>query len=72
MLKNKIVNDVNTELEIALMPYKTYMWDSLESVWREAKSDKYCSAYVIPIPYYELNQEGMPSKMCYGGNSFPK
>lgn len=36
--------------EVVFLPYKASMWDSLESVWRDADADKNCDAYVVPIP----------------------
>lgn len=44
--------------EIVFLPYKASMWDSLESVWRAFDDDKeQCNAYVVPIPYCDLNQD---------------
>lgn len=70
-LKCSIKNDIDTEIEIAFMPYKISMWDCMESVWKEAKSDPNCSCYVIPIPYYEFNRSGEVEKICYEGSEFP-
>ncbi|MGG4195265.1 CDP-Glycerol:Poly(glycerophosphate) glycerophosphotransferase [Paenibacillus sp. cl6col] len=67
-----IINDVKTEIEIAFMPYKSSMWDSLESIYREAKNDPNCTCYVVPIPYYEKNEQGEFIKFCYEGNEFPE
>lgn len=71
-LKNIIINEINTKLEIVFMPYKSSMWDSMESVWNETESDINCSCYVVPIPYYELDEFGNKSKVCYEGYEFPK
>lgn len=44
--------------EIYFLPYKASMWDSLESIWRAFDEDKeHCNAYVMPIPYCDLNQD---------------
>lgn len=67
-----LINDVQTEIEIAFMPYKVSMWDSLESIYREAEQDPNCTCYVIPIPYYEKNSQGQVIKSCYEGDLFPK
>ncbi|WP_054957465.1 glycosyltransferase [Paenibacillus dakarensis] len=69
--KSMVTNHENTHLEIAFMPYKASMWDSLESIYREAEKDPDCSCYVVPIPYYEKNAQGEIIKFCYEGNEFP-
>lgn len=60
------------KLEVAFMPYKVSMWDSLDSIYREAMNDPDCNCYVVPIPYYEKNKQGEIIKFCYEGNEFPK
>lgn len=56
---------------VVFLPYKASMWDSLESIYFAAKEDLTCEAYVVPIPYYEKNQDGSFGKMHYDGNKFP-
>ncbi|AGA70313.1 hypothetical protein Desdi_2901 [Desulfitobacterium dichloroeliminans LMG P-21439] len=73
----KIENNVKTELkpnklEVVFFPYNASMWDSLESVWLEAKDDPCCDAYVVPIPYYELAPNGTFGKMHYEGGKYPE
>lgn len=60
------------KLEVAFMPYKISMWDSMESIYREAMNDTDCNCYVVPIPYYEKNDQGEIIKFCYEGNEFPE
>ena len=67
-----IVKDIPTQIEIAFMPYKVSMWDSMESIWKEAIKDKDCICNVVPIPYYELDESGKAIRLCYEGNLFPK
>ena len=59
------------KLKIAFMPYKASMWDCMESVWEAADADEECDAYVVPIPYYERNEQGGAEKFCYEGDIFP-
>lgn len=59
-------------LKIVFMPYKATMWDCMESVWEAADADEECDAYVVPIPYYERNEQGGAEKFCYEGDMFPK
>ena len=53
-VENSIKNDIKVRLEIAFLPYKASMWDSLESVWQAAEADPDCDAYVIPIPTHGM------------------
>lgn len=70
-IENSIKNDIKACLEIVFLPYKASMWDSLESVWMAADADPDCNAYVVPIPYYERNQDGSFGACHYEGNDFP-
>lgn len=71
-LRQLIVNKIETEIEIAFMPYKSAMWDSLDSIYKEASNDPQCSCYVVPIPYYEKNYRGEIVTFNYEGNQFPE
>ena len=70
-IKNSVDEDIKVRKEVVFLPYKVAMWDSLESVWKAAKDDPECDAYVIPIPYYEKNQDGTLGKIVYEGNNYP-
>lgn len=59
------------KLEVVFLPYKVSMWDSLESVWRAAEEDEECDAYVVPIPYYDRNQDGSYGAYHYEGEQMP-
>ncbi len=74
---NDLYNKVNLKLpkdkkEIAFLPYKASMWDSLESVWRAAFEDEECDAYVVPIPYYDKKADGSFGEMHYEGDEYPE
>lgn len=71
-LRNKLLTDPEIKLEIVFLPYNANMWDSMESIWREAKEDVRCNCYVIPIPYYERNPDLSLGKQHYDGGLFPK
>ncbi len=58
--------------EVVFLPYKAAMWDSLESVWMAARDDEECEAYVIPIPYYDLDENQNFKEMHYEGDMYPK
>lgn len=70
-VENSVKNDIKTRLEMVFLPYKVSMWDSLESVWRAADADPDCDAYVVPIPYYDKNQDGSLGTFHYEGDLLP-
>ena len=71
-LKVNIIEQIpEDKIEMVFFPYKASMWDSLESVWRAAAEDPECDAYVVPIPYFERNQQGELAVMHYEGDQFP-
>lgn len=61
----------NTIYKVVFMPYKASMWDSLESIWFAADKDKRCETLVVPITYYELNNNGSPSATINERDLFP-
>lgn len=71
LLDNELFNEAEVKLEIAFMPYKASMWDSLESIWLTAKADPSCEVYVVPIPYYDRNPDHSFTKYHYEGEKFP-
>lgn len=70
-IKNQVEKEVPIRREVVFLPYKASMWDSLESVWRAAEEDPECDAYVIPIPYFDRNQDGSAKEMHYEGDLYP-
>lgn len=70
-VENSVKNDIKIRLEIVFLPYKASMWDSLESVWRAADADPECDVYVVPIPYYDKNQDGSLGTYHYEGDKLP-
>ncbi len=71
-IETSIKNDIAEHLEMVFLPYKSSMWDSLESVWRAADEDPECAAYVVPIPYFEKNAQGELATEHYEGDQFPE
>ena len=57
IIENSIKDDIKCRWEIVFLPYKVSMWDSLESVWKRASNDEEIDVYVVPIPYYDRNQD---------------
>ncbi len=59
------------KIKIGFLPYKASMWDCMESVWEAAAADGECEARVVPIPYYERDDQGKITRECYDGDLFP-
>ena len=66
-----IREEIPTQTEVVFLPYKASMWDSLESVWKAADKDANCTAYVIPIPYYDKNPDDSFKEAHYEAELFP-
>ena len=70
-IENSVKNDLKvTRIEVAFITYKYSMADSLESIYHSAKSDPECDAYWVPVPYYDLDSGGNPTKMNYEGSQY--
>ena len=62
----------NIVYKVVFMPYKASMWDSLESIWMAADKDERCEAVVVPITYYELDDNRNPIKKVNERDLFPE
>ena len=71
-IESSVKNDIKVRREVVFLPYKASMWDSLESVWKAAKEDEKCDAYVIPIPYFDKNPDKSFGEMHYEGEQYPE
>lgn len=75
---NRLISEIRTFIsknivyKVVFMPYKASMWDSLESIWMAADKDERCEALVVPITYYELDNNQNPIKKVNERNLFPK
>lgn len=58
--------------QIVFMPYKSSMWDSLESVWLACRQDKDCECLVVVLPYFQFDREQEKLIPCYEGADFPE
>lgn len=70
-IEDSICNDLPTKYEVVFFPYKAAMWDSLESIWKAADADPNVDAYVVPIPYYDMNSDRTFGQMHYEGDQYP-
>ena len=75
---NRLISEIKTFIsknivyKVVFMPYKASIWDSLESIWMAADKDERCEALVVPITYYELDNNQNPIKKVNERNLFPK
>lgn len=69
--ENSVKADIRVKTEVVFISYKASMWDSLESVWRSASLDPDCDAYVIAVPYYDLNPDRSFGQFHYEGDEYP-
>ncbi|WP_326910419.1 CDP-glycerol glycerophosphotransferase family protein [Sedimentibacter sp. MB31-C6] len=69
-LKGSLLDESEVKLEIVFLPYKSSMWDSMESIWRAAKDDPRCNCHVVPIPYYVNTEKNDFSTLEYEGDNF--
>lgn len=65
------INDIHETLDVVFLPYKASMWDCMETVWKAADEDPDCNAYVIPIPYFDLNPDRTAGEMHYEADLMP-
>ena len=72
-IETETEKEKNFKKEVFFLPYKVSMWDSLESVWKAAHEDKeHCNAYVMPIPYADLNPNRSVAAWHCERDQFPK
>lgn len=70
-IAGSVQKDIKVRQEVVFLPYKASMWDSLESVWKASDKDPDCDAYVIPIPYYDRQQDGRLGEVHYELDQYP-
>lgn len=68
----KLLEKIPEVLEVVFMPYKASMWDCMESIWEAAEEDLECTAFVVPIPYFERDGKGGLSRLCCEDSLFPE
>ena len=71
-IRDSMLEDIKIDrIEIAFLPYKASMWDSMESIWMAAKKDPMFDVYVVPIPYFKRRPNGELGEMYYEGRLYP-
>ncbi|MCR5717376.1 MAG: hypothetical protein K6G23_11055, partial [Lachnospiraceae bacterium] len=57
--------------EVYFLPFRASMWKSMESVWISMQSNSDCHVHVMPIPYFDRDEEGNRRNSYYEGEQFP-
>lgn len=65
------IQEENETYRVLFLPYKYSMWDSFESIFEASKEDENCETYVMPIPYYDKDQEGNLTEIHDESGSYP-
>ena len=65
------IQEESETYRVLFLPYKYSMWDSFESIFGAAKEDENCEVYVMPIPYYDKDQEGNLTEIHDESESYP-
>lgn len=52
------IKGIRRTREILFMPYKSSMWDCMETIWEAASEDPNAEVYVVPIPYCDRKEDG--------------
>ena len=60
------------KIKVLFLPYKSSMWDSMESIYLAAKDNEDCQVDVMPIPYFNIDGNRDVISMEYEGELFPK
>lgn len=70
-VKASLEVDVTAKKEVAFLPYKASMWDSLESIYLKLRENPDVDAYVVPIPYQDVDADGNTQQMHLEADQYP-
>lgn len=70
-IQDDVEKKIPITLEVLFLPYQVSAWDALESVWMAAKEDANVKCYVVPLPVYDVKQDGTLGEMRYEGERYP-
>ncbi len=71
-IKAKISNEISEEKSVVVfLPYIASMWDSLDSICREAMKSEMWDTYVFPTPYFSLDAKRQISAEHFEYDEFP-
>lgn len=67
-----VVQSFPIKWRMVFLPYKASMWNSMESIWKEAIKDDRCEVQVMCLPYMVFDGEGMLQKVVCETEQFPE
>ena len=70
-LKEKYYTNKNERFTILFCPYKVTLWDSMESIYEEAKADSETFAEIMYIPYFALQGDRPKEIQLEDTENFP-
>ena len=78
--QKKLLEKMNKDLDAVLpdrfeavfFPYKSAMWDSMESIYLAAEADDETDAFIVPIPYFDRNPDKSFGQMHYEGDEIAR
>lgn len=71
-IRNKISSEIKVVLEVVFFPYKASMWDSMESIYLSFQKCDNVNVYLVPIPYYNRNNDGTVETVHCESELFPE
>ncbi len=63
-----LADQCQTEYKIVFLPYKASMWDSMESVYLAAKDRDDVICQIVPIPYFNKDENNTKIEKVYEGD----
>ncbi len=74
---HEVYERIQTEVEaekscLVFLPHKASEWVQMEALWKAAVEDGTCEVYVVPIPYFDKDEEGDLQTEHYEGERFPE
>lgn len=66
-----VLKNSNLNKDVVFLTYKGKYWNVYEKEYFEAKKDG-CNVYVIPVPYYEVKNDGTFGELHYEKGGYPE
>ncbi len=57
--------------EVYFLPFRASVWKNMESVWSSMSSNSDCNVHVVPIPYFDRDENGEARSLFFEGNDLP-
>ena len=67
-----LADECQTEYKIVFLPYKASMWDSMESVYLAAAKRDDVICQIVPIPYFNKDENNVKIEKVYEGGYLEK